>query len=202
MLPPRAYAEPVSPFSTGTRPAPSTSDARATLVVAAAAADLEQFPTTAFAPIGARNTLDALRLIERWKPRVVAIDWDSPDFDSLSICAGARQSPGTGILALTVSPERAPQALHAGCHAILLKPFAPNLLVARIGRLARELPTGPAASRLAGTLAQSGINRAWPEVACPTCSRSGAVSFEHSSHRRDWYACLACHAVWEGRRQE
>ena len=202
MLPPRAYAEPLPPFSAGTRPEPSASDARATLVVAAAAADLERFPTTALAPIGARNTLDALRLIERWKPRVVAIDWDSPDFDGLSICAGARQSPGTGILALTVSPERAPQALNGGCHAILLKPFPPNLLVARIGRLARELPTEPAASRAAHRLGQSGINRTWPEVACPTCRRPGAVSFEHSSHRRDWYACLACNAVWEARRQE
>ena len=34
-------------------------------------------------------------------------------------------------------------------------------------------------------------------------SREGnAVSFEFSSYRRMWYACLACEHVWLGPRQE
>ena len=34
------------------------------------------------------------------------------------------------------------------------------------------------------------------------CQSNGATSFEYSSYRRMWYACLACDAVWLGPRQE
>jgi CheY-like chemotaxis protein len=202
MLPPRAYAEPLPPLSPGTRAEAAVSDTRPALVVAVAPTDVEHFPSSLFTRFAARNTSDAVRLIERWRPRVVALDWDVQDFDGRAICAATRQFPATGILAMMTLPERAPSALKAGCHALLLKPFAPNLLAARIGRLARELPTSPMASRLAEKLGQFGTNRTWPEMACPKCTIPGAVSFEHSSHRRSWYACLSCDAVWVGRRQE
>jgi DNA-binding response OmpR family regulator len=199
---PRAYADPLPPFSAGTRAEASPADARPALIVAVAAGDVDRFPTSPFVRYAARNTTDALRLVERWQPRAVAIDWDLPDFDGASICAAARRVPGAGILVVTSTPESAPAVLKAGCHAVLLKPFAPNLLVARLGRLLRELPSPAIASRLADKLGQFGTNRTWPDVACPKCAREGAVSFEHSSHRRAWYACLACEAVWLGRRQE
>jgi hypothetical protein len=103
---------------------------------------------------------------------------------------------------------------------VLLKPFAPNLLYARIGRLLRArteqqrirtrqgqirspyIPGngdghGEGDSSLAAT-----TNRVWAEVACPTCQHDGVVSFEFASHRRAWYACLECKAVWMAKRRE
>jgi CheY-like chemotaxis protein len=199
---PRAYADPLPPFSAGKRAEPSAADARPALIVAVAPSDVERFPTSPFVRYAARNTADALRLVERWQPRAVAVDWDLQDFDGVAVCGAARRVPGAGILVVTASPERAPAALKAGCHAVLLKPFAPNLLVARLGRLLRELPSPAIASRLADKLGQFGTNRTWPDVPCPQCRQEGAVSFEHSSHRRAWFACLACDSVWLGRRQE
>ena len=202
MLPPRAYSDPLPPFSSGARAEPSGADAKMALVIAVAASEVDHYPTAPFARFTARSTSDAVRLVERWRPRVVAIDWDVEEFDAAAICTAARQVPGAGILATTKSPERAPAALKAGCHAVLLKPFAPNLLVARLGRLAREMPSPAIAGRLAEKLGQFGTNRTWQRLACPKCSNGGAVSFEHSSHRRSWFACLACDSVWLGRRQE
>jgi CheY-like chemotaxis protein len=201
MLPTRAYADPLPQFSAGIRPQPSPADARPALVVAVAASDVERFPATPFTRLAARNTTEAVRLLERWRPRVVAIDWDSADFDGVAICTAARQVAATAILVLTEFPERAPVALKAGCHAVLLKPFVPNLLAARIGRLCREVPLAPS-FRATVAAQQPGTNRTWPDVVCPTCGHQGSVGFEFSSHRRTWYACLACEAVWLGVRRE
>jgi len=99
------------------------------------------------------------------------------------------------------SPATAPAALKAGCHAILLKPFAPNLAAGRIGRLSRELPMGVTSSRSTPAV-QYGTNRAWAATHCPECDTAAATSFEFASYRRMWYACLACDHVWLGPRQE
>ena len=202
MLPTRAYADPLAPLSAGIRAQPSPADTRPAFVVAVAAADVEQFPESPLTRLIARNTAEAVRLIERWRPRVAAIDWDLPDFDGHAISAAAKQTGYTAILVTTGVPERVPSALKAGCHAVLLKPFAPNLIAARVGRLCREMPTVPAAVRAAALLQQWGTNKAWPDVSCPTCDRAGAVGFEFASHRRTWYACLACDSVWLGTRRE
>jgi DNA-binding response OmpR family regulator len=138
----------------------------------------------------------------RSRLRAATAGWDLHDFDGPQICAAARRFPGTGILVTLERAERAPSALEAGAHALLLKPLTTNLLAARLGRLSRELPMAAAASRLAEKLGQFGTNRTWPEIGCPGCGTGGAVSFEYSSHRRMWYACLACESVWLGRRQE
>lgn len=199
MLPTRAY---LPPFSAGVRAEPAANDSRPALIVAVAASDVDRFPEEPYVRFAARNTPEALRLIERWQPRVVAVDWDSQEFDGTQICAAARQLPGTGVLVTLDVPERAPTALKAGCHAVLLKPLTLNLVAARVGRLSRELPTAAVAARLAEKLGQFGTNRTWPEIACPNCARAGAVGFEYSSHRRTWFACLACDSVWLGRRQE
>src|SRR5688500_1573067 len=98
MLPTRAYADPLPPFSTGARAEPLATDARPTLILAVAAAEIDRFPSAPFARFAARTTGDAIRLIERWRPRVVALDWDLADFDGREICAAARTYPGTGTL--------------------------------------------------------------------------------------------------------
>jgi len=203
MSPIRAYGDPVAPSAARTRPPPSPEDAPPALILAVAAADVESFPAIPFTRLAARSTAEAIRLIERWRPRVVAIDWDLPEeFDGPAITRAARQTGVTAVLVTTAVPATAPAALKAGCHAVLLKPFAPNLIAARVGRLCREVPTVPAAARAAAALQQCGTNRTWPDMECPKCDHQGAVSFEFSSHRRSWYACLACDSVWLDARRE
>ena len=202
MLPPRAYSEPLPPFSSNVRAHPAPTDSRPPLIVAVAAGDVERFPAAPYARFVARTTAEAVRLIERWRPRVIAVDWDLDEFDQSAICAAARQTAPVGVLALMSEPDRAPSALKAGCHAILLQPITLNLVAARIGRLCREMPAAAAASRLGATLPQWGTNRTWPEVKCPKCNHGNAVCFEYSSHRRSWYACLACDHAWLGARRE
>ncbi len=126
------------------------------------------------------------------------------------------------VLVIATDVESIPELLQAGCDAVLLKPFAPNLLYARIGRLLRTrseqqrirtrqgeirspyIPgngngdgRGDGDSSLAAT-----TNRVWAEVACPSCQQNGVVSFEFASHRRAWYACLECKGVWMSKRRE
>jgi DNA-binding response OmpR family regulator len=117
------------------------------------------------------------------------------------------------VLVITAAAQRAPSALTAGCDGILLKPFAPNLLHARIGRLlrARSVELHLAAQRDLAKAAHStqqatrwrtGTNASWPDTICPKCEHPGATGFDHASHRRDWYACLACGHVWIAKRQQ
>ena len=202
MLPTRAYADPLPPFSAGARAGATTTDAPPALIVAVSPSDIEQFPSMSFARFDARNTAEALRLIERWRPRVVAVDWTLKEFNASEICAAARRLPGTGILVTMAAPEDAPAALKAGCHAVLLKPLTATLVAGRLGRLSRELPPPTVASRIGSKGGQRGITRTWPDMACPSCALAGAVAFEYASHRRTWYACLGCDSVWLGRRQE
>jgi len=109
--------------------------------------------------------------------------------------------------------ERVPDALAAGCDGVLLKPFPPNLLHARIGRLLRArgeaLKNKSRQSQLKvhhlgerSELLLGGTNRVWPNTHCPYCNHSGVTSFEFCSHRRSWYACLECKKVWIAKRLE
>ena len=200
MLPTRAYADipRLSPGGPNVRPQIVS---EATIVIASAAADADRFPALNFTRYPVHTTGEALRLIETSRPRVVAIDWDVPEIDGTQVCSAARKFAHTGVLVTMESPKTAPAALKAGCHAILLKPFAPNLAAGRIGRLSRELPTGASVLR-ASHLVQGGTNRVWPDTHCPECDAPSATSFEFYSYRRMWYACLACDHVWLGPRQE
>ena len=200
MLPTRAYADipRLSPGGPNVRPQIVS---EATIVIASAAAEADRFPALNFTRYPVHTTTDALRVIETARPRVVAIDWDAPDIDGLQVCSAARKFPHTGVLVTMESATTAPAALKAGCHAILLKPFAPNLAAGRIGRLSRELPTGASVLR-ASHLVLCGTNRVWPDTHCPECDAPSATSFEFYSYRRMWYACLACDHVWLGPRQE
>ena len=122
----------------------------------------------------------------------------------VDVCRQAKALPVPPTVLVTTSDvSRVPDAIEAGCDGVLLKPFATNLLHARIGRLLRgrltDLRLQAQARPVPGS---SGTNRLWPETACPNCNHAGVTSFEFSSHRRSWYACLHCKQVWVGRRQE
>ena len=171
------------------------------VVLAVAAAEVAAFPCAAFVRFAARTTPQAIQLLERHEPRAIVIDWDLPEFDGAAICRAARAFAGTACLVTTASPERVPGALKAGCHSVLLKPITPNLVAARLGRLAREIPLTAAARRIAVQFAEFGTHRKWHDLACPRCGRAGAISFDHASYRRSWFACVQCEAVWLGDRQ-
>ena len=198
MLPSRAYANNLPAFSPG-GPVREPSTA-AVLLVTTGPDALPQFSVSSFTRISAHSTVDAMHALERTRPRVTAIDWDWTEVDALALCRRAKQMNCGSILVVTSAPTPVPDALRAGCHSILLRPFAPNLLAARVGRLSREVAAlqGPRA----GDNAQLGTNRVWANTRCPECAAGGAVSFEFFSYRRMWYACLSCDHVWLGARQE
>lgn len=209
MLPTRAYTTNVPPFSPGGRTAAQTpvpgataADTRPTLVVASGGPDADRLAASSFQRLAVATTAEAIRAIERNQPRVVAVDWDTEGIDGATVCAAAKALPYTGILVISAEPSRIPAALKAGCHAVLLRPFFPNLVAARLGRLSREIPTTPSAMRGLAALQLVGTNRVWPDASCPQCGAEGAVSFEFSSYRRMWYACLPCEHVWLGPRRE
>ncbi len=156
----------------------------------------------------------ALQVLARTPPALVVTELDLGDGPGEEICRRAKMlaTPAT-VLVTTPQAERVPSALAAGCDGVLLKPFAPNLLYARIGRLlrSRSIELRMRAHRQYAKSAHlkehmemltARTNREWPATFCPYCQHRGVTSFEHTSHRRSWYACLACNKVWIARRLE
>ena len=103
------------------------------------------------------------------------------------------------ILVTTADVQRVPDALLSGGDAVLLKPFPPNLLFARLGRLQQErdnrerLATSHSTRRLHQSRAV--VEAESSGVHCPHCN-AAATTLDFLSHRRAWYACLACKKVW------
>ena len=144
---------------------------------------------------------DALKLIASSRPRLVVIDCDEPSLGVEEVAAAAHACSYASVLITTGDVAKVPTMLKAGCEGVLLKPFAPNLLAARIGRVLKETER-PWTQRAASSRPQAGTNRVWADTVCPTCGAAGATSFDFSSYRRMWYACLSCAATWLGPRQE
>ena len=156
----------------------------------------------------------AKQFLHRHSPAIVVTELDLQGGDGVDVCREAMALPSPpSVLVTTRLTDRIPDALAAGCNGVLLKPFAPNLLFARIGRIVRArsemlrerarhqlLRTEHLSARSEELLA--GTNRVWPNTHCPYCSHPGVTSFEFCSHRRAWYACLDCRKVWIAKRQE
>ena len=156
----------------------------------------------------------ALQTLARTAPALIVTELDLSDGSSEELCrrAKALTTPAT-VLVMTRQVERVPSALAAGCDGVLLKPFAPNLLYARLGRLlrSRSIELVMRAQRQQAKAAHlkeqvellsAKTNREWPHTHCPYCQHRGVTSFEFTSHRRSWYACLSCNKVWVAHRQE
>jgi CheY-like chemotaxis protein len=178
--------------------APTTQPLQRTLLVAATAPLVPEGLFTEFERIDAKTTAEAIVLLKRERPIALLLDGDSPGFDIVEICRAAATIELTSVLVTLSAAEQAPSILKAGCHAILLKPFAPNLLAARLGRMTREriYQLRLRSVRASTASGVSGANRVWAHVSCPRCAEPNAVSFEFASHRRTWFACLACDQVW------
>lgn len=156
----------------------------------------------------------AVEFIRRSGPALVVTDMRLEDGSGVDVCRTAKTLPVPATVLVTAEqPDAAPDALVAGCDGVLLKPFAPNLLVARVGRLLRERSTQlrlAAARSLSKSghlneriqLLKTGTNRMWPNTHCPYCDHTGVTSFDFASMRRAWYACLDCRKVWLAKRQE
>jgi DNA-binding response OmpR family regulator len=174
----------------------------------------ELFDDSAFRIVATEHPPVALEFIRRASPALVVTDLALPDGAAVEICATAKalKTP-SAVLVTTSDPALVPDALLAGCDGVLLKPFAPNLLIARISRLLRE-QSAHLKLQAARTLSKSvhlqertdrlktGTNRRWPNTHCPYCECGGVTSFDYASMRRAWYACLSCRKVWLARRQE
>jgi DNA-binding response OmpR family regulator len=196
----RAHPETIVPSASWQSATPEYQDARPLVLLAVDPLDVSLFGAGPFTRVLARNTEEAVRVIDRQRPRLAVLDLDLADMDGLGVCTAAAAA-NASTLVMTAEVERVPPALKAGCDAVLLKPFAPNLLATRLARLLREIgqsrmPRAPHANGHRGT------NRVWADTRCPTCGAPGATSFDFSSYRRMWYACLSCEAVWLGKRQE
>jgi DNA-binding response OmpR family regulator len=130
---------------------------------------------------------------------LIVTDVELSDGTAIGLCHEAKALPKPpAVLVTTAHVDKVPDALDAQCDGVLLKPFAPNLLFARIGRMLRARGRSVTGfdSREAGT------NRLWEHMRCPHCESHGVTSFEFASHRRAWFACRQCKKVWLGKRQE
>jgi DNA-binding response OmpR family regulator len=156
----------------------------------------------------------ATEYIRRVSPSIVVTELALDNGSGLEVCSTAKslKVPAT-VLVTTTDPSPVPEALRAGCDGVLLKPFAPNLLVARVSRLLRDRSTQirlQAARSLGKSahlseridLLRTGTNRKWPNTHCPYCAHAGVTSFDFASMRRAWYACLECRKAWMAKRQE
>jgi DNA-binding response OmpR family regulator len=180
-------------------------------VVSDYAGVLDEYRLTTLATAGA-----ALSHLGRTSPTLVATELDLGDGEATGedVCRRAKglAVPAT-VLVMTRHVERVPAALAAGCDGVLLKPFAPNLLHARVGRLLRaraielRLRARQQVAKAAHLVERTDLfaartNQVWPSTHCPYCEHLGVTSFDYASHRRAWYACLACKKVWIAKRQE
>ena len=157
----------------------------------------------------------AIRALATFHPTLIITELTLPEGDGVSVCRQSKAfAPNPpSVLVTTAVPERVPDALLAGCDGVLLKPFAPNLLYARIGRLLRQRADALRERAIwqrakAAFLIEhsqrvlTGTNIVWPDAYCPSCGKGDLVSFDAASYRRMWYACLPCRKVWMATKRE
>lgn len=164
-----------------------------------------------FEVTAASSEEQARRALRAYQPTLVITELVLPEGDGVKLCRESKAlgSDGPSVLAVTSVTERVPEALKAGCDAVLVKPFAPNLLHARIGRLLR-LRARAAQQRAMWQRAQANYRVDFSsrvaesthvvlrDACCLSCGHGEIVGFDAAGRRRMWYACLACDKVWIG----
>lgn len=157
----------------------------------------------------------AMRYMSRTSADLFIVDGDRDDVGS-SLCEQARAvRPTPPLVLVTMSDPAGAGQIIDRCDSVLLKPFAPNLLASRVGRLlrlqSRELRERASKllerAHLHGAKSdhlkeRAGTLREWPSEHCPYCAHTGVVLFDYSSIRRAWYACAGCRKVWLAKRLE
>jgi two-component system response regulator MprA len=91
----------------------------------------------------AADGADALTQARTEKPDAVVLDWMMPGLDGIEVAKRIRSADATPILMLTArdSVENRVEGLDSGADDYLVKPFAPEELLARIRALLRRTET-------------------------------------------------------------
>ena len=156
----------------------------------------------------------AIRYLQRANPALVVAALKLEDGTAVEICREAKSKPAPpSVLVTADDPEGVPDVLVVGCESVLLKPISPNLLVNRTARLLlsrreqirlRSALTSTKAEHLRqrSEMLKLGVTRTWPGASCPYCHHQGVTSFDYTSNRRAWYACLQCRKVWMAKRND
>src|SRR5687768_7719267 len=87
---------------------------------------------------------EALAQADLQRPDVVVLDWMMPGLDGLEVARRLREADGTPILMLTARDaiEDRVEGLDSGADDYLVKPFAPEELLARLRALLRRTDSG------------------------------------------------------------
>ena len=88
--------------------------------------------------IEASNGLDALRVLQRERPRLLLLDMSMPEMGGLEVLSAARRiAPATLVVVLTADDDvdTALTALDGGALAYVTKPFDPDVLCREVARL-------------------------------------------------------------------
>ena len=90
--------------------------------------------------IKAANGIEALALARDHRPDLIVLDWAMPMMDGLSVIERLRRSDHTPVLMLTgrAGLDDKVKALQSGADDYLVKPFAPEELIARVRALLRR----------------------------------------------------------------
>lgn len=88
----------------------------------------------------ASNGVDALAQARDHRPALIVLDWNMPIMDGMAVVQRLRNADNTPVLMLTGrgALEDKLQALSTGADDYLIKPFAPEELVARVRALLRR----------------------------------------------------------------
>jgi CheY-like chemotaxis protein len=168
---------------------------------------------TRFDVVIASSQEQAVRALALSRPLLVITELLLDDGDGVALCRHAKSMNGESplVLVTTAVPDRVPDALLAGCDAVLLKPYGPSILCTRVGRIVQQHAKALAERAMwqrvrsthdYGKNAPAGTNTVWHDGYCPSCGRPGIVGFDAASYRRTWYACVGCRHVWMAARRE
>jgi two-component system response regulator MprA len=93
-----------------------------------------------FRVITAANGVDALAVARDQKPAIMVLDWNMPIMDGPATLRRLREEDGIPVLMLTGRDalEDKVNALESGADDYLVKPFAPEELIARVRSLLRR----------------------------------------------------------------
>jgi len=149
-------------------------------------------------------------------PSIIVTELRLPIIDGISLCEILRRDRATrGIPILVVTaetrPEQLERATRAGATALLIKPSAPDVVMAEMRRLVQESDAALPSDRLTVNSGRTALVKVHPRywtttpaeaalpLVCPICTRlltyretfMGGVSRLHPE-RWDYYECSTC----------